>query len=124
MDWDLVAGNPIRLLLTARQCYSDTTPECLCGLVDEGCRRTRIDAHKASRASIMLRGRRMLVNHMRLGLAVGAMSALSIMTLAPMASADYDNYAINGSFVTTSNGEWAQIPVSYTHLTLPTIYSV
>jgi len=53
------------------------------------------------------------MNHTRLGLAAGAMSALSIMTVAPMASADYDNYAINGSFVTTSNVEWAQIQQQY-----------
>ena len=43
--------------------------------------------------------------HHKLSLTLVAASATSLLALAPPALGDYDNYAINGSFVTTSNGE-------------------
>ena len=80
-----------------------------------------LNSYKSGEFPNHVEGQAMGAVHHKLSLTLVAASATSLLTLAPPASGDYDNYAINGSFVTTSNGEWAQIHQQYHNV--PTVRS-
>ena len=50
--------------------------------------------------------------------------ALAVLTIASNTEANKFVIALNQTFVPRSQYSTTQLPVSYTHLTLPTIYSV
>lgn len=57
----------------------------------------------------------------KLAQSVAAVSATCLLGALPVASADYENYALNGTWQTVSNGDWAQIRQQYHNV--PTVRS-